>query len=292
MKKQRTLVFVGGHPDDETFGIGGTLAQYAAAGVRVYYVSATGGEVGTVSPELLKGGATPGDVRWAELECAARILGLADVIHLGYRDSGMAGSEDNRHPEALAAAPLSQVTGRLVKIFRELKPEVVITFDPIGGYRHPDHIAIHKATVEAFHAAADPKQFPEAGTAFQSFDFAQDKPQKLYFNVFPHGLLKVAVKLLPLFGQDPHRFGKNKDIDIASLIEVEFPIHAAVRLTKEAAGTRDRAVECYVSQRESRPPSTGMIGLIAKFFGRRDSYMRAYPPPDGRRETDLFQGVT
>ena len=284
MKKQKTLVFVGGHPDDETFGLGGTLAQYAAAGVKDYYISATRGEVGSIGPELLKGGATPGEIRWAELQCAARVLGLAYIIHLGYRDSGMPGSEDNRHPEALAAAPLEQVTGRLVKIFRDLKPEVVITFDPIGGYRHPDHIAIHKATVEAFHAAGDPKQFPEAGAAFQS--------QKLYFNVFPRGLLKVAVKVLPLFGQDPHRFGKNKDIDIASLVEVRFPVHAVIHLTKQATETRDKAVACYVSQNDSRPPSAGMMGLIAGFFGRRDSYMRAYPPPDSRRESDLFQGIT
>lgn len=282
MSKQKTLVFVGGHPDDETFGNGGTLAQYAAAGVRVYYVSGTRGEVGTISPELLNG-KTTGDVRWSELECAAKTLGLAGVIHLGYRDSGMAGSEENKHPEALAMAPLAQVSGRLVKIFRDLKPEVVVTFDPIGGYRHPDHIAIHKATFEAFHASGDPKQYAEAGAAFQ--------PQKLYFGVFPHGLIKVAAKLLPLFGQDPHRFGKNKDIDLLSLMEVEFPIHAVVRLTKQSAQTRDKAVDCYVSQLEGRPPSTGMMSLIARFYGRKDSYMRAYPPPDRRRERDLFEGV-
>ena len=283
MNKQKTLVFVGGHPDDETFGLGGTLAQYSYAGVKVYYVSGTRGEVGTVSPDLLKDGATPGDVRWAELQCAAKALGLAGVIHLGYRDSGMPGSDDNCHPQALAAAPLAEVTARLVKIFRELQPEVIITFDPIGGYHHPDHIAIHKATVEAFHAVADPKRYPEAGAPFQ--------PLKLYFSVFPHGLLKVAVKILPLFGQDPHRFGKNKDVDLTKLTEVEFPIHAIIRLNKRAAETRDKAAQCYVSQMEGRPPSTGMMGLIARFFGRRDSYMRAYPPPDGRRESDLFQGM-
>jgi|SRR3990172_6927047 len=290
MNKQRTLVFVGGHPDDETFGIGGTLAQYAAAGVRVYYVSATRGEVGTISPELMKNGATPGDVRWSELECAAKTLGLAGVIHLGYRDSGMPGSDDNRHPDALAAAPIAQVTGRLVRIFRELKPEVVITFDPIGGYRHPDHIAIHKATVEAFHAAGDYKQYSEVGAPYQPFDFAQDRPQKLYYSVFPRGLIKVAVRILPLFGQNPRCFGKNKDVDLTKLTEVNYHIHAVIRLNKQAVQTRDKAVECYVSQKESRPPSTGMMGLIAHFYGRDDSYMRAYPPPDGR-ETDLFQGV-
>src|SRR3989338_2894164 len=218
MTAKRTLVFVGALPDDESFGCGGTLAHYARQGDRVYYACAPRGEVGSADPEFMQGFATPGDMRWAELTCAAAELGLAGVIHLGYRDSGMPGSPDNRHPEALAAAPLEQVTERVVKILRDLKPEVVITFDPIGGYRHPDHIAVHNATVKAFHAAGDPAQFPAAGPAFQ--------PQKLYFHVFPRGFLKVAVRVLPLFGQDPHRFGRNKDIDIASLAEVEFPVHA------------------------------------------------------------------
>jgi len=283
MKKQRTLIFVGGHPDDETFGLGGTLTQYAARGVKVYYISGTRGGVFTMSPELLKNGASPGDVRWAELECACQILGLAGAIHLGYRDSGMPGSPDNKHSNALAAAPLTQVTGRLVKLFRELKPEVVITFDPIGGYRHPDHIAIQKATVEAFHASGDTKQFPEAGVAFQ--------PQKLYFNVFPHGLLRLEVRLMPLFGKDPRKYGKNKDIDLVSLLEIEYPVHAVVRITRQAAKTRDKAYDCYVSQIDSSPPSVGMIDLIARIMPERDSYMRAYPPPNGKRETDLFDGV-
>ena len=283
MSRQQTLIFLGAHPDDETFGVGGTLAQYAAAGVRVYYVCATRGEVGSVAAEHQQGYATLGDTRWAELKCAARILGLADVIYLGYRDSGMLGSDDNKHPEALAVAPLGQVTGRVIKIIRELKPEVVITFDPIGGYRHPDHIAIHTATVKAFHAAGDPKQYPEAGPAFQ--------PQKLYFSIFPRGLLKVAVKLLPLFGQNPHRFGRNKDIDIASLAKMEFPVDAIVRLTKRTVKIRDKAAECYVSQADGGSPRAGLLGLVNKLFRQRDLYMRAYPPGDGCREADLFQHV-
>jgi N-acetyl-1-D-myo-inositol-2-amino-2-deoxy-alpha-D-glucopyranoside deacetylase/mycothiol S-conjugate amidase len=153
MKQQRTLLFVGAHPDDETFGIGGTLAQYAAASVRVYYACATRGEVGTADAESMKGFDSVGDMRWAELECAARVLGLAGVVHLGYRDSGMASSPENRHPESLAMAPLEQAAGRVVRAIRELKPEVVITHDPLGGYRHPDHIAIHRAPVPPSMAA-------------------------------------------------------------------------------------------------------------------------------------------
>src|SRR3990172_8708189 len=284
MTRQRTLLFVGAHPDDETFGVGGTLAQYAAARVKVYYACATRGEAGSVNPEQMKGHARLGDMRWAELECAAQILGLADVIYLGYRDSGMSGAEDNRHPEALAAAKLDQVVGRIVKAARQVKPDVVLTFDPIGGYRHPDHIAVHNATVRAFHAAGDPGQFPEAGEAF--------RPQKLYFSVFPRGMLKLAVRVMPLFGQDPRRFGRNKDIDIASLAEVEFPVHAVVRLSKRSIELRDRAAACHASQMEGAPPRAGILGIINRLRGQRDLYMRGHPPVTGRRrETDLFEGV-
>jgi N-acetyl-1-D-myo-inositol-2-amino-2-deoxy-alpha-D-glucopyranoside deacetylase/mycothiol S-conjugate amidase len=275
------MIFVGAHPDDETFGIGGTLAHYAAAGTKVYYACATRGEVGSADPEGMQGYATLGDKRWNEMKCAAQILGIADIIYLGYRDSGMPGSEDNKHQEALVTAPPGQVAFRIVKVIRELKPEVVITFDPIGGYRHPDHIAIHNATVKAFHAAGDPKQYPEAGPVFQ--------PKKLYFSVFPRGLLKVAVKLLPFFGQDPRRFGRNKDIDIASIAKVEFPVHAIIRFTKQTVETRDKAAACYVSQVGGGPPRTSLLGFINKLFGKRDLYMRAYPPADRRRESDLFE---
>ncbi|MBI4288740.1 MAG: PIG-L family deacetylase [Chloroflexi bacterium] len=284
MNKPRTLIFAGAHPDDETFGVGGTLAQYAAAGVKVYYVCATRGEAGTADSEHMRRYATFGDMRWAELKCAAETLGLSGIIHLGYRDSGMPGSADNKHPEALMAAPVEQVAGRIVKAIRELKPEVVITFDPIGGYRHPDHIAMHNATVKAFFAAGDPEQYPETGPAFQ--------PQKLYFALFPRRLLRVLVRLLPLIGQNPHRFGRNKDIDLASLAAVDFPIHAAVRLTKRAVATSDQAAACHASQLGGRS-GPRLFSFIGKLIGQRDLYMRAHPPAhDRQRETDLFEGVT
>ncbi len=286
MTKPRTLIFVGAHPDDETFGIGGTLAQYAAAGVKTYYACGTRGEVGVADPEHMKGYATVGDMRWAELTCAAKFLGLTDIIHLGYRDSGMPGTEDNKHPNALAAACLEEVAGRIVKIFRELKPEVVVTFDPIGGYNHPDHIAIHKATVKAFAAAGDPQQYPEAGSAFA--------PQKLYFGVHSHGMLKLWVKLMPLFGQDPHHLGKNKDIDITLFANASYPVHAVIKLSPQSIEARDKATDCHASQLGGGGPPGGWLqGLVEKARGQRDFFMRAYPPVKGRmkKERDLFEGV-
>lgn len=280
----KTMIFIGAHPDDETFAVGGTLAQYVAAGVKTYYICATRGEAG--APELAKkrGFADMGAMRWSELECAARALGLANVIHLGYRDSGMPGWADNRHPQALVIAPVAEAAGRIVKIIRELKPQVVVTHDPIGGYRHPDHIATHNATVKAFYAAADPAQYPGSGPAFQS--------QKLYFHIFPHKALKVVVRLMPLLGKDPHKFGRNRDIDLAGLVDVEFPVHAVIKLRKESILIREKARACHISQIGDSAPQSRLWRIANKLLSRDDSFMMAYPAPGKKRkEHDLFEGV-
>ncbi len=291
MNAQKTLVFFGAHPDDETFGMGGTLAQYAMAGVRVYYVIATRGEAGDADPEFMKNYSSVGDLRWAELTCAAKLLGLAGVLHLGYRDSGMPGAKDNHNPNALMNAPQDQVAGRMVKSIRDLRPQVVVTFDPIGGYGHPDHIAVHNAAVKAFYAAGDQTQYPDAGTAF--------RPGKLYFGTFPRRGFRAAIKLMPLFGQNPHRFGRNKDIDLTKFVDTDFPLHAAVRLSKKARQLRDQAIACHASQLSGGPFGGGVLGIVfslSAFFdrivGERDYFIREYPVPTGnKREKDLFEGV-
>lgn len=297
MKKQRTLVFFGAHPDDESFGVGSTLAQYAISGVKVYYVCCTGGEAGTVTPEHMKGYSSIKELREAELKCAVAALGLAGLIYLGYRDSGMAGSEDNKNPACLAMAPLDEATERIVKIMREIKPDVVITHDESGGYGHPDHIATHQATVKAFHAAGDPSQYPQAGPAF--------KPSKLYFGVRPRGAMKLMIKLMPLFGQDPHHFGRNRDMDLTRQSGIEYPVHAVIRLSKQAVAMRNKAAACHASQGGGRPPGGGrrqagqprinpfrIMQMINRLQGPRDFFMRGYPTVNGRlREKDLFHGV-
>jgi LmbE family N-acetylglucosaminyl deacetylase len=284
MSKHRTLVFFGAHPDDETFGMGATLALYVLRGVKVYCVCSTRGEVGTVDPELMKGYATIGDLRWNEMKCAAQVLGLADITYLGYRDSGMQGSEQNKHPDALAMAPIEEVAGRMVKIIRELKPDVVLTHDAGGGYWHPDHIATHNATVKAFYAAGDPAQYPEAGPAF--------RPHKLYFGVRPRRYMRLMVKLMPLFGQDPHHFGRNKDVDFTKTMGVEYPFHAVIRLTKQAREIRIRAAACHASQGGGQPRRGPWLFRINDMFRRQQDYfMREYPPPTRLREKDLFEGL-
>ena len=287
MSKQKTMVFFGAHPDDESFGPGSTLARYVLSGVKVYCVCSTGGEAGTVAPAFMKGFDTVAQLRAAELKCASQALGLAGLMYLGYRDSNMRGSEDNKHPDSLAMAPLEDVVGRVVKIIREIKPDLVITHDPSADYGHPDHMATHNAVEKAFYAAGDPKQFPKAGPVFQ--------PRKLYFGVRPHGTMKMMVRLMPLFGQDPHHFGRNKDVDLTKMVNVEYPIHAVIRLSKKAVEIRKKAASCHASQGGGRfgAGPFRVLRIIEKLRGPRDYFMRAYPPPTNkRREKDLFEGVS
>ncbi len=213
----KTILAVLAHPDDESFGLGGTLALYASKGYDTYLICATRGEVGTVDEEHLNGFKDIAELRTDELMRAAKHLGLKDVFFLGYRDSGMPGTEENKHPQAQINHPIDEVAGHVVKYIRELKPDIVLTFDPIGGYKHPDHIHIHKATLLAFEKADDASFHPEAGLPF--------KPRALYYQVFPRWFLKGMTRLLALTGKDPTKWGRNGDINLKELAEIEFPVH-------------------------------------------------------------------
>ena len=270
------------HPDDESFGVGGTLALYAQRGVEVYLICATRGEAGDVDDSLLRGYDDVAMLREDELRCAAGILGLKEVYFLDYRDSGMPGSADNRHPKALAAAPLQEVAARVTSLMRKIRPQVVITFDPYGGYGHPDHIAIQRACTEAFHAAGNPQAYPDGSDPYQ--------PQKLYYHTFPRGATRMLVRLMPLFGKDPHRFGRNEDIDLVEVASKDFPIHARINVSK-ALDAKERASACHSSQNSA--PGGGFVNWIFRLFSRHEGFMRAYPPANKHtREKDLFEGVS
>ena len=193
----------------------------------------------------------------------------------------MAGSEENKHPEAQINHPLEEVAVKIVKYIRELKPDVVITFDPIGGYKHPDHIHIQKATVLAFEKADDPSFHPEAGSPF--------KPRALYYQVFSRRILRWTVRLMPLFGKDPTKFGQNADINLKELAEVDFPVHARLDVSsvseiKKEAGAQ-HASQGGVGMRQ------GISGVLTRLFGEREEFMRAYPPVENGRykiAKDLF----
>lgn len=279
---KKVLLAVLAHPDDETFGMGGTLAYYAQHGVDVHLICATRGEAGEVSEELMQGFQSIAERREAELLCAARILGLAGVHFLDYRDSGMPGSPDNTHPRALAAAYLEEAAGRVAHLIRLLQPQVVLTFDPIGGYRHPDHIAIQRAATRAFALA---------GQADFEDDLPPHQAQKLYYHIFPKGWLRWAVRIMPLVGADPHHFGRNRDIDLASLVEEgDFPTHVQVDI-RSVLERKEAAAKCHASQLGGGPPRRGWLGYVMRLWEGRERFMRAHPPVPGRLlERDLFDG--
>jgi len=280
--QKQVLLAVLAHPDDETFGMGGTLALYASRGVEVHLVCATRGEVGEMDPKLLEGFASIAERRESELCCAADMLGLKAVHFLDYRDSGMPGSPDNTHPMALAAQPVEEVAEKVALWIRELKPQVVLTFDPVGGYYHPDHIAIHKATVAGVELA---KQSEDGETGLDGYAV-----QKLYYHTMPKGFIRTAVWLMKLVGKDPTKFGTNKDIDLEAIARVSYPTHAVIRYN-QVEKLRAKASACHESQ-GGKKMGGGPLGFLLRLFSAKDTFMRAFPPVKTRQvERDLFEGV-
>lgn len=271
----RRLLICFAHPDDESFGLGGVIAKYVAEGVEVSLICATSGDVGTVAPEYMKGYDSVAALRLAELDCATRVLGLKEVIKFGYRDSGMMGSADNAHPNSLWSAPLEAVAGRIAEEIRRIHPQVIITFDPYGGYGHPDHIKMHKATLAAW-------PMVQGDT---------NAPRKLYFSTFPRRLMQLYVTLIRLTGKDPRRFGANKDLDLQAIVDAILPTHARVD-TKDYYQIGQQAAACHASQSNPRTASR-LIQLLSGRLARYAAFTRAEPAPKQGDpfEYDLFAGI-
>ena len=282
MKPRRVMLAVLAHPDDETFGIGGTLALYAKRGVDVYLICATRGEAGMVQEDHLEGYTSIAELRENELRCAAQMLGIRGVFFLDYRDSGMPNSVDNRHLQALINAPVQEVIGKIVTHIRKLKPQVVITFDSIGVYSHPDHIYIHHATRKAFYLASEPTFECQGLSAYQ--------PQKLYYYTISKIVMRLLVRLMPLFGKDPTKYGRNGDINLTELLKDNYPVNARIDY-REVSKIRSAASFCYVSQ-GGRQQYQGAAGLLRGWASTKEVFIRGYPDPEqGHIEHDLFENV-
>jgi LmbE family N-acetylglucosaminyl deacetylase len=280
----RRLLVAFAHPDDESFGPAGTLVHYASQGVSVHLACATRGEAGDVDPDLLEGYESLAELRTQELRCAAGHLGLTGLHFLDYVDSGMEGSPENEHPASLNQAPLEEVAEKLTRLIRLLRPQVVLTHDPSGGYFHPDHIKVHQATVQAFHSAGDAGRLPEQlGQGLEPF-----QAQKLYYTAFPRGLLRFVARMLPLIGQDPEAFGRNGDINVKRIAEVEQVVTTKIAISRYREAS-ERAARCHASQTGG---STGRVtGLLTRLV-RTDTFSRAVPAFEGGRvERDLFAGI-
>ncbi|NBO33560.1 MAG: hypothetical protein EBV02_04210, partial [Actinobacteria bacterium] len=188
-----------------------TMARYASEGVRTVLVCCTGGEEGDVHNPALREPGQPfhglgpdedkrllAEVRPAELAASTAIIGFHRTEMLGYRDSGMAGSPSNAHPDCFHQADLDEATGRLVRVVREERPQVLVTYnDDHRGYPHPDHVRVHEISVLAFDRAGDDEWYPEAGAAWQ--------PLKLYYSVWSRArLTAVHEALIRLRGSSPY----------------------------------------------------------------------------------------
>ena len=162
------VLFVHAHPDDESMGTGGTIARLVDEGVRVDLVTCTDGAEGEIhDPTLDADEARPrlAQIRAAELACSVDALGSGAIHHhmLGYRDSGMIGTDANAHPDSFWQADLDEATQRLTEIVRVARPSVIVSYDENGNYGHPDHINAHRVAAAAWEAAADADRYPQAG---------------------------------------------------------------------------------------------------------------------------------
>jgi len=179
---QSTLLALFAHPDDESFGCGGALARLADEGHRVVLVCATRGELGEISDPALATPENLGEVREQELRNAADALGISEVIFLDYRDSGMAGTEGNNDSRAFSAQPPDVVVRQLVGIIRRERPGAILTFEPNGGYGHPDHIAMHHNAMAAVSAAGVGAYAPDMGRPWRT--------PRVWWSVIPQQALR------------------------------------------------------------------------------------------------------
>ena len=204
------ILTVHAHPDDEASKGAPTLAMYGQQGVRTVLVCCTGGEEGDLQNAHLREpgqpfhGLTPdqekavlAQLRPVELQRSAEVIGFSEVVMLGYRDSGMPDSDANSHPDSFHMADLDEAVGRLVKVIRGHRPQVIITYgDDQRGYPHPDHLKVHDISNPAFERAGDPSWYPELGPPWQ--------PSKLYYSTWSKArLIAVHEGMLRIRGESP-----------------------------------------------------------------------------------------
>lgn len=280
---QRRLLAVLAHPDDESFGLGGTLARYAAEGVDVHIAIATDGVAGSVADGYEHTLADLVNVRVNEVSAAVEIIG--GTLHmLCYRDSGYIGDPANEHPDAFINSNEDEAIGRIVSLIREIQPQVVITHDETGGYFHPDHIHCWKITTEAFFAAGDPEKYPEIGPEIFT-------PERLYYTAFPNRMVKIFTLIMRLKGMDPTKAGRNKDIDYTKLGIPPNKLHARISY-RDYWDVKKLASAQHPSQGGGTSNSRALPEWLQRRLFASEYYIRAYPPAaDGFRENDLFGDI-
>ncbi|MFB7375309.1 N-acetyl-1-D-myo-inositol-2-amino-2-deoxy-alpha-D-glucopyranoside deacetylase [Streptomyces sp. NPDC056222] len=288
----RRLLLVHAHPDDESINNGATMARYAAEGALVTLVTCTLGEEGEVIPPELAHLAPDredrlGAHRVGELAAAMKELGVTDHRFLGgpgrFRDSGMMGVEQNRRENAFWNTDVDTAAPYLVEIIRETRPQVLVTYDPDGGYGHPDHIQAHRVAMRAAELAADASYRPGLGPAHAI--------AKIYWNRVPRPVAETAFARLRAEGAG---FPGIAEIDDVPGVVDDSLITAEI---DGAAGYLDRktaAMRAHVTQIAVDGPFFALSNDLGQPIFTTEYYQLVSGTPGapaGVRETDLFAGV-
>src|SRR5690349_16371969 len=263
------LLAVFAHPDDESMGMGGTLAKYAAEGVETHLVCASRGERGCFGPEEQNPGLEKlGQLRTKELESCVKELGMTSLSFLDYIDGDV---DQANHAEAIA---------KIVTHIRRIKPQVVVTFPPDGNYGHPDHIAIGQFTSAAIVCAADSSyKDPE--------NLPAHRVSKLYYMVDGESFVNLISPFMDdmTFIVDDQLRGEFPWKEWMITTRIDMAVHC---------GTAWRAIQCHQSQL----PSLGALAEMPEesasaVLAMQGTFYRAFSLVNGGRniESDLFEGL-
>ena len=282
-KGYRALL-VHAHPDDETINNGATMAMYAALGAEVTLITCTRGEEGEVLvPELAHLAAQESDQlgphREIELADAMKALGITDHRFLGagkvkYRDSGMMGTEPNSRADCFWQADLDTAAKLLVDVIHEIKPHILITYDEIGGYGHPDHIQAHRVAMRAAELATD------------------WKISKIYWNAMPKSVLANGIAAMKEVGSS---FFGAESVDDLPFAKADELVTAVVD-ANEYVEPKMAAMKAHATQIELDGPFFALSNQLGLQVWGNEYYSlvqgKSHSPfnSDGR-ETDLFAGV-
>ncbi|MFI7032961.1 N-acetyl-1-D-myo-inositol-2-amino-2-deoxy-alpha-D-glucopyranoside deacetylase [Microbispora rosea] len=297
----RRLLLVHAHPDDETIGTGATMAKYVAEGGHVTLVTCTLGEEGEViPPELAHHAAdrddTLGQYRIGELAAACKALGVTDHRFLGeagrWRDSGMMGAATNDRPGCFWRADLDEAAGELVKVIREVRPQVLVTYDENGFYGHPDHIQAHRVSRRAFELAADPA-FP-GGEPWRI--------AKFYLTAMPKSVLRRTIETMREAGvgfwvpESIDDMPGCADEDVTT--EIDARPHVEAKLDAMRAHATQIAVDApwFALSNNVGQQALGVEHFILRAGVPGKPGIGAPPEVGGigepyNRETDLFAGI-
>ncbi|WP_116213709.1 N-acetyl-1-D-myo-inositol-2-amino-2-deoxy-alpha-D-glucopyranoside deacetylase [Streptomyces olivoreticuli] len=286
----RRLLLVHAHPDDESINNGATMAKYAAEGARVTLVTCTLGEEGEVIPGGLAHLVADrddalGPYRAGELADAMRELGVTDHRFLGgpgrYRDSGMMGAPQNERPQCFWRADVDEAATSLVEVIREVRPQVLVTYDPEGGYGHPDHIQAHRVAMRAVELAGEPAFRRDLGDPHEI--------AKVYWNCVPRSVLEEGFARLREQGFEKPFPGVASPADVPGVVD-DAEVTAAVDGSAFAAA-KAAAMRAHATQIAVDGPFFALSNDLGQPLFVTECYRLVRGTAGAAHEDDLFAGV-